>query len=117
MSYYDTSYPPSLWGGGSIPDPSITSLTPNTAVAGSGAKLITVTGTNFTAGSVIEIDQVAVATTYVDNTRLTTSYNPVVAGAKVFTVRNGGAGGEESNPSTFTVTAAEFQREVNRHAE
>lgn len=105
--YYDESYPPSVYdGGGTVPDPTISSLSPNTAVAGSGPVTVTVTGTNFVSGSsAIEINQVAVPTTFVSATSLTTSYDPLVAGDKTFTVRNGGPGGEESNSSTFTVTA------------
>jgi IPT/TIG domain-containing protein len=99
--YYDESYPPSLW---TIPDPSITTLTPATAVAGSGPFTVTVTGTNFIQGSQIEIDQVGVPTAYVSATSLTTSYSPSAPGTHQFTVRNGGAGGEESNARTFTVT-------------
>jgi hypothetical protein len=72
---------------------------------------VTLTGTNYLADSVIEINQIAVATTFVSATSLTTSYDPLVAGAKTFTVRNGGSGGEESNPSTFTVTGAQEEPE------
>jgi hypothetical protein len=103
--YYDQSYPPDILRPPTVPDPSITSLAPNTAVAGSGPVTVTVTVTNFLSGSVVEVDQVAKATTFVSATSLTASYDPLVAGPHSFTVRNGGAGGEESNPSIFTVTA------------
>jgi hypothetical protein len=111
--YYDQSYPPSVYsgGGGGVPDPSITSLAPNTAVAGSGPVTVTVTGTLFQSDSVVEVDQVAKATTFVSATSLTASYDPLVAGDHLFTVRNGGSGGEESNPSTFTVTVAQEPEE------
>jgi len=105
--YYDQSYPPDILRPPTVPDPSITSLAPNTAVAGSGPVTVTVTGTDFVAGSVIEINQSAVPTTFVSATNLTTSYDPLTVGDKTFTVRNGGSGGEESNPSSFTVTASE----------
>jgi len=104
MTYYDTSYPPSLWGGGTGPDPSITSIAPTGAVAGSGPVTITVTGTNFVSGSVVEVDQSARPTTFVSATSLTATYDPLVAGAKVVTVRNPNE--EESNNTPFTVTAA-----------
>jgi hypothetical protein len=86
------------------PDPSITSLAPNTASAAGGAVTVTVTGTNFVSGSVIEINQAAVPTTFVSATSLTTSYDPTVAGTVVFTVRN--PNDEESNGVNFIVGAA-----------
>jgi hypothetical protein len=101
--YYDQSYPPSLWGGGPLPDPSITSLVPNTGSAAAGAILVTVNGTLFEAGSVIEIAQQARPTTYVSPTVLTTSYDPTVAATVQFTVRN--PNGEESNSVPFVVAA------------
>ena len=105
MSYYDTSYPPSLWGAG-VPDPTIASITPNTSAVNVPA-VATISGTNFLPNSVVEIDQVnTVAVTYVDAQTLTASFTPTVAGARNVTVRNGGAGGEESNTAVYTVTAA-----------
>jgi hypothetical protein len=103
--YYDESYPPSLWGGGgpTLPDPHITTLAPNSGSAAAGPIAITVTGTNFEATSVVEVDQVALATTFVSATSLTTSYDPATAGTKLFTVRN--VNDEESNSVPFTVAA------------
>jgi len=103
--YYDQSYPPSLWGGGGPGpnDPTITSLVPATGSAAAGAILVTVNGTKFEAGSVIEIAQQARPTTYVSPTVLTTSYDPVSAGTVNFTVRN--PNDEESNSSPFVVAA------------
>lgn len=97
-SYYDQSYPLSV-----LTDPHIDTLTPNTVSAAGGAATITVTGTRFEPTSVIEIDQVAVPTTYVSATSLTTSFNPNTAGTVTFTVRN--TSGEESNSVPFTVGA------------
>jgi hypothetical protein len=105
-NYYDESYPPSLWGGGGGGplDPQITTLAPNTGSAAAGPITVTVTGSNFESGSVIEIDQVAQATTFVSATSLTTSYDPTVAGTVLFTVRN--VNDEESNSVPFIVGAA-----------
>jgi hypothetical protein len=103
---YEDSYPPSLWDG-STPDPSITSLAPNTGVAGAGPFTVGVTGMRFTLTSVVEADQVAVPTTYVSATQLTAELDPQTAGSLSITVRNGGAGGEESNAVLFTVTPAD----------
>lgn len=104
---YEDSYPPSLWGGGGIPDPTITVLAPNTGVAGGGPYTVQVDGTRFVASSVVEAAQAPLPTTYVSATRLTATYSPSAEGAVPFTVRSGGAGGEESNAVTFTVTAAQ----------
>jgi hypothetical protein len=85
-------------------DPQISALSPNTVSAAAAATVVTVTGTNFVSGSVIEINQVAVPTTFVSATSLTTSYDPSVAGTVAFSVRN--PNGEESNSVGFTVTAS-----------
>lgn len=98
---YDQSYPPSLFE----PNPRITSLSPNTGSAAAGAIVVTVNGQNFTAASVVEINQAAQATTFVSATRLTVSYDPTAAGAVEFTVRDGEG---ESNSVTFTVGAEVF---------
>ena len=88
------------------PDPTITSLNPNTLPASAAATLITVTGTLFEAGSVVEVNQVAQATTFVNSTTLTIMYDPTAAGTAEFTVRN--PNNEESNSVPFTITAALF---------
>ena len=104
MSYYDTSYPPSLWG--VVPDPTIASIVPNSSAVNVPA-VATITGTNFLPDSVVEIDQVAtVDATYEDSTTLVVEFTPTVAGAHNVTIRNGGAGGEESNTVVYTVNAA-----------
>ena len=91
-------------GGGSADDPHISSISPATLAAPAAATVMTVTGTNFVSGATIDIDQVAVATTFVSATSLTTSWDPTVAKAYVFTVRNPNE--EESNSFSYTVTAA-----------
>lgn len=101
LDTYDASYPPDILGGG--PDPSITTLTPSTVSAAAGPTTVTVAGTNFAAGSVVEINQAAQATTFVSATSLTVSYDPSVAGTVQFTVRN--PNDEESNSVPFVVGA------------
>jgi hypothetical protein len=76
---------------------------PNSLSAAAAATTITVTGARFTAGSVVEIDQVAQATTFVSGTSLTISYDPATAGAHEVTVRN--PSGQESNSVALAVTA------------
>lgn len=86
-------------------DPSITSLTPDTAVVGADAT-VTVSGTNFFDTSAVEVAQSPVTTTYVSATELTaTLTDPGTAGTAGVTVRNPQAE-MESNTVDFTWTAA-----------
>lgn len=101
LDTYDASYPPDILGGG--PDPHIDTLAPSTASAAGGPSTVTITGTNFEAGSTVEINQAAQPTTYVSATSLTVSFNPSVAGTVQFTVRN--PNDEESNSVPFVVGA------------
>ena len=95
-AYYDASIPPALY------DPHISSLTPATVSAAAGATTVTVRGTNFVDTSVVEVQQVAQPTTFVDDSTLTISYDPTVGGTVLFTVRNAV---QESNSVPFVVTA------------
>jgi hypothetical protein len=113
--YYDESYPPSLWGGGTpgVPDPHIDTLAPSSGSAAAGPITITVTGSNFEAGSVVEVDQAPVTTAFVSATSLTATYDPSTTGTKLFTVRNPNE--EESNSVPFTVAAeAEEEQQVEQ---
>lgn len=91
-------------GGGGDGDPNITGVAPSSVASTAGATLITVTGSLFESGSVIEFNQAAVPTTYVSGTTLTTSFDPSVAGPINVTVRN--PNDEESNAVVLTVTGA-----------
>lgn len=82
-------------------DPEITSLTPNTVVAASGLVTINVAGEGFVADATIEINQIAVPTTFVSSVLLTTPYDPISSGTFEFTVRQDP---HESNSLLFTVT-------------
>lgn len=99
---YSDSYPPSVLAGGA-PDPQIASLAPTTVSAAAGPTTITVTGTDFEATSVVEVNQAAQPTTFVDAGHLTISYDPTVAGTVQFTVRN--TSGQESNSVPFVVSS------------
>lgn len=105
-TYYDASYPPSLFPGAGPSDPNIATLTPNTGVDGAPAT-VTIDGTHFDPDAQVEVDGIAQATTFVSATKLTASYTPAIGGAAsvIFTVRNVGTG-MESNDKTFLVTAA-----------
>ncbi|HKY68599.1 MAG TPA: IPT/TIG domain-containing protein [Acidimicrobiales bacterium] len=96
---YADSYPPDVLN---LIDPHIASLVPSTVSAAAAATIVQVNGTNFEAGSVVEVNQVAQATTFVSATQLTISFDPAAAGPVQFTVRNPNE--EESNSVTFTVT-------------
>ena len=59
------------------PMPAITSVSPNTAVAGSPSIALTVTGTGYVSGSVVYFNGTALTTTYVSATSLTaTTFRP-----------------------------------------
>jgi hypothetical protein len=59
-------------GGGNVtPTPAISSITPTSLSAGASAQTITVMGSGFISGSVIEVGGVAEVTTYVSSTELT----------------------------------------------
>jgi IPT/TIG domain len=98
------SYPFYISGGATGDgDPDITTVTPSTLPATAGPTLITVTGTDFVAGSVIEVGAAALATTFVNATTLTTTFDPSTPGVKLITVRN--PNDEESNSFPFVVTS------------
>ncbi|WP_310391434.1 IPT/TIG domain-containing protein [Hymenobacter sp.] len=88
------------------PVPAITAITPNTAVAGPAIS-VTLTGTGFTAASVVNVDGVAIPSTFVSATQLTGTV-PVLAPAGIYsvTVVNPTPGGGTSNAVTLTLTAA-----------
>ena len=109
--FYEGS--PFLGGGGgpdSPTDPHINSLSPTTLPVSASPTVITVTGTNFVAGSVVEIAQQDRPTTFVSATQLTVSFTPATAATVNFTVRN--PDDEESNSVPFVVTAAAQEDEA-----
>jgi hypothetical protein len=93
-------------------DPSIDSLTPDTAAVGADAT-VTVTGTYFGENAVVEVDQAAVSTVYVSGSELTaTLVDPGTAGTASVTVRN--PNDQESNNVDFTWTASRSGTSRNR---
>ncbi|MBL0357904.1 MAG: hypothetical protein IPP72_13945 [Chitinophagaceae bacterium] len=86
--------------------PALSSISPNTAVAGGAGFTLTATGTNFTAGSVINWNGAALATSFVSSTSLTAavaSTNIAAAGSASVTVVTGS---NVTGAVTFTITAA-----------
>jgi len=87
------------------PAPTITSISPNTAVAGGAAFTLTINGTNFVAGSTVNF--VGATTTFVNSTQLTAAIpasSIASAGMSAVTVTNPAPGGGTSNAINFTVT-------------
>jgi DNA-binding beta-propeller fold protein YncE len=102
-------------GGGTIqsldnqppaPIPTITTISPDSAVAGGAAFTLTITGTNFVTGSLVNFGGAAPTTTFVKSTQLTAAI-PAAAiasmGMVAVTVTNPAPGGGTSNSITFTV--------------
>jgi len=100
-TYYETSYPPSLWDGGT--SSTVVSVNPNTAAVGA-APLLTVNGTGFTAGSVVSFDGDPRPTTFVGATQLTATVATIAGVARTVqvTVSTGG-----SRPFTITATGVQ----------
>jgi hypothetical protein len=86
--------------------PVLSSLTPSTAVAGSGPLTLQVAGSDFADGDVIHVNGAASPTTFVSATELTTPVDLTAAVAGDVPVSVQSAAGQGSNALTFTVTAA-----------
>lgn len=89
--------------------PTITSLAPATTVAGSASFTLTVNGTGFVSGSVINFNGTALTTSFVSATQLTATVAAAAvttAGTYNVTVTTPAPGGGTSAAATFTVTAA-----------
>jgi hypothetical protein len=89
-----------------VATPAITSLSPSSKVAGTGAFTLTVNGVNFVNGSTVKWNGANRVTTYISATQLTASIpatDIVTAGAASITVTTGSA---TSNTATFTIDPA-----------
>lgn len=89
------------------PVPTLTAIAPETAAAGSAAFNLTVTGTNFTQGSVVRWNGNARTTTFASATSLTaaiTAADIASAGTASITVFNPTPGGGASSARNFTIT-------------
>jgi hypothetical protein len=88
------------------PAPTISSISPATAVAGSGNFTLTITGTNFVTNSVVRWNGNPRPTTFVSSTQLTAAIpasDIATAGTANVTVFNPAPGGGESDAVTFTI--------------
>lgn len=88
------------------PAPTLTSLNPNSALALGGAFTLTLTGTNFVAGSVVRWNGADRQTTFVSSTQLTAAIpasDIATAGTANVTVFNPAPGGGLSNAQGFAI--------------
>ena len=88
------------------PEPTIDTLSPATAVAGSGGFTLTITGTNFVTNSVVRWNGSDRTTGFVSSTVLTATIpasDVATAGTANVTVFNPTPGGGESGAVTFTI--------------
>ncbi len=93
---------------GASTTPTITTISPNGAVAGGAAFTLTINGDNFVAGSTVNFGVSAPATTFVDSTQLTTAIpasSVASAGTVAVTVTNPAPGGGTSNAMNFSITS------------
>lgn len=97
------------------PVPAITSLDPDSAVAGSDALVLTINGKNFIESSVARVDGTDRTTTYVSSTvvQITLSVGDLEnVGTLSITVFNPTPGGGLSNAATFSITEEVTSRVV-----
>jgi hypothetical protein len=90
------------------PAPVLSSISPSSASAGGSSFIITVTGSDFFAGSTVQWNGSDRTTTYVNTTTLTatiTSADIATAGSASVTVVNPAPGGGTSTPSSFTINS------------
>jgi hypothetical protein len=89
--------------------PVISSLSPTSATTGAAALTLTVNGSGFVSGSVVDWNGGALTTTFVSATQLTASVpaaDLAAAGTASITVVNSSANGGTSTAATFSITAA-----------
>ncbi len=90
--------------------PAVSALTPVSAMAGSAAFTLTVTGSNFVSGAVVNFNGSARTTTFVSSTQLTASISAAdvaTAGTAGVSVTNVSVGATSSTlPFTISLTAA-----------
>jgi len=88
-----------------VPAPSLSTLTPNTAVHGAGNTSVTIAGTGFVSGATLSFGNSLYQTTFGSATSLTVTIlaaDLAVAGSKSAVVTN--PDGQSSNSLTFTIT-------------
>lgn len=89
------------------PGPTLSSISPQSVVAGSAAFTLTVNGSNFVSGSVVQVNGANRTTSFASSTRLTATVpasDVAGAGNLSITVSNPAPGGGTSGALTLTVT-------------
>jgi YVTN family beta-propeller protein len=92
----------------STPTATITTISPNGAVAGSAAFTLTINGTNFVAASMVNFGGTPRTTTFVSATQLAAAIPAAAiasAGTATVTVTNPAPGGGTSNAVNFTIAS------------
>jgi len=89
------------------PVPSVSTVSPNPAVGIAGSFTLTVSGTGFVRGSVVQIDGASQPTTFVSSTQLQANVNGglLAIGAHAVTVFNPTPGGGTSNSVNLTIVS------------
>ena len=91
----------------STPPPTLSSMSPTTAVSGGAPFTLTVNGTNFASGFTVQWNGSSRPTTFVSATQLTAaipSSDIAASGTAQVTVLNPASGGGSSSPLSFTVS-------------
>jgi YVTN family beta-propeller protein len=91
------------------PTPTITTISPTSALAGGAAFTLTINGTNFVAASMVNLGGAAPTTTFVNSTQLTAAIAAASfasAGTMAVTVTNPAPGGGTSNAINLTITSS-----------
>jgi YVTN family beta-propeller protein len=94
--------------GASNPSPTITTISPNTGVAGGAAFTLTINGTNFDAASTVSFGGADPVTTFVSSTQLTAAIpasSIASSGGMAVTVTAPPPGGGTSNSVDFVITS------------
>ncbi len=89
------------------PTPTVTAISPNSAIAGGAGFALTINGTNFVAASTVNFGGAAPATTFVSSTQLTAAIpasSIASTGTLAVTVTNPAPGGATSIPMNFIIT-------------
>ena len=99
---------PSSWGAASLGDlPQISDLTPASAPVGASDTVLTINGSGFTSGAIVQLSASALATTVISSTQLQATIpaaNLALAGAFEITVVQPGLEAAPSNALPFSVT-------------
>jgi len=103
------------------PVPTLSSLNPTSATAGTSSLTLTANGSNFVQGATINWNGTALTTNFVSSTQLSTTLNSTqlaTAGTANISITNPAPGGGTSNSASFTINAAPTAKRFlfdNRH--